>query len=720
MRALPAYRILPATTLAVLGICAAAQQPSKIPYTTAQAESGRATYELRCAGCHLEDLRGSSGPPLAGSTFLNAWADRNAGELVHRIQASMPPGAEGSLTDRESLEIAAYILQTNGYPSGAVQLNTNSAQLIGTGAGVAPSPRAPAQPSASVSGRAGAAGAGVQQHGDATPAPGAFVNREVETFTPVTEELLKSPPPEEWLMWRRTQNGQGYSPLDQITRANVRELRLAWMWAMMNGANEVTPLVHDGVMYLANPGGVIQAVDATTGDLVWEHRRQFPPGFRSMPRSTRTLAIYRDKIFALTSDAAVIALDARTGKAIWETQKADPGKGFTQTTGPMIANGVVISGISGCTRFKKEACFITGHDPETGKELWRTSTIALPGDPNNASWGSLPPHLRGGGDAWIPGSYDPQLNLFYIGTAQAKPWMPVSRGLTAFDSVLYTNSTLALDPKTGKIVWYFQHVPGESLDLDTVFERVLIDDDGQKLVFTIGKDGLLWKLNRQTGAFLGVRETVFQNIFESIDPKTGRLRYRSNIIEAKIGDWVSACPSYWGGHNWIASAFVPETHALIVPLHQSCFEMRPQKVEMTEGGGGLGADVRFFEMPGSNGNLGRLTAFDVRTLEPLWTHQQRAMISTAALTTAGGLVFIGDADRWFKAFDNRTGKLLWQVRLGTGLNGFPITYSVHGKQYIAVATGMGAFRGPTRLLSPEIYSPETGSALIVFALPDPR
>jgi alcohol dehydrogenase (cytochrome c) len=230
----------------------------------------------------------------------------------------------------------------------------------------------------------------------------------------------------------------------------------------------------------------------------------------------------------------------------------------------------------------------------------------------------------------------------------------------------------------------------------------------------------LWKLNRQTGAFLGVKETVFQNVFDSIDPKTGRLQYRSDIKEAKIGDWIAACPSYWGGHNWIASAYSPETHALILPLNQSCFEMKPRQIEMVEGSGGFGADVRFFEMPGSNGNLGRLTAFDVRTMQPLWNHEQRAMITTGALTTAGGLVFVGDADRSFKALDVKTGNVLWQVRLGTGLNGFPITYSVGRKQYIAVPTGMGALRGPTRLLSPEIYSPNTGSALSVFELPDPR
>ena len=247
------------------------------------------------------------------------------------------------------------------------------------------------------------------------------------------------------------------------TRDNVRELRLAWVWPMASRSNEMTPLVHDGVMYLVNPGNIVQALDAKTGDLIWEYRGRYPPDAVRYGGTTRTIAIYKDKIFLATYDAAIIALEAPTGRLVWKTFKADYKKFFTHTSGPIVADGVVITGINGCNRFKKEGCFITGHDPDTGQELWRTSTIALPGDPNNATWGKLPPLLRGGGDAWIPGSYDPQLKRFYIGTAQAKPWVPASRGMTAFDAALYTNSTLALDPKTGKIVWYFQHVAWRSV-----------------------------------------------------------------------------------------------------------------------------------------------------------------------------------------------------------------------------------------------------------------
>ncbi|MCK5439753.1 MAG: PQQ-binding-like beta-propeller repeat protein, partial [Gemmatimonadetes bacterium] len=394
----------------------------------------------------------------------------------------------------------------------------------------------------------------------------------ISGYVPVTDEMLRNPVPADWLMYRRTYNGWGYSPLGQVNRDNVHELRLVWSWAMREGGrNQPTPLVYGGILYLAQTGNVVQALDARTGTLLWEYRRDLPENLRM--RGVRNLAIHDNKVFLASADAFMVALDARTGSVIWETWIADHTKGYENTSGPIAVDGKVINGISGCGRFHDESCFITAHDARTGEELWRTFTIARPGEPGGDTWGDLPLALRGGGDAWIPGSYDPDLDLVYWGVAQAKPHVAASRGLTVHDAALYTSSTLALNPRTGAIVWYRQHVPGETADLDEAFEQVLVDIGDRKTLFTIGKHGILWKLDRRDGEFLGFKETVFQNVFDHIDPETGAVTYRQDIAEAEVGDWVYLCPGTAGGKNWQAMAYSPETDVLVIPLSQTCMEI---------------------------------------------------------------------------------------------------------------------------------------------------
>jgi len=541
-----------------------------------------------------------------------------------------------------------------------------------------------------------------------------WLSAQVKDFRLVTETTLRNPAPGDWLNWRRTDNAWGYSPLDQLKRENVQRLQLAWSWAMEEGAQEATPLVHDGIMYLPNPHGVIQALDAATGDLIWEYR----PAARAEGNGVqRNIAIYGDKIFGTTNDAHIVAVDARTGKLAWDTAVADPKLGYEYTSGPIVVRGKVIAGITGCSRYKEDVCFITGHDAATGKELWRTSTIARPGEPGGNTWGDLPLRFRAGGDAWISGSYDPESNLVYWGTAQAKPWARAVRGTDG--DALYTNSTLALDPDTGKMEWYYQHLPGETQDMDEVFESILIDSGGRKSLFKMGKLGILWQLDRTSGALIHASDLGYQNIVE-VGPETGKITYRQDKIP-QIGVELDMCPSTAGFKDWRAMAFSPQTNAFYIPMALNCEKATFGEVEKVLGKGGTGPVKRKdYKHPASEGNLGEFLAMDIRSGRVLWRHRTPSPSNTAALATAGGLAFGGDWDRHVYAYDAATGKILWQTRLPASPQGFPITYLAKGKQYVAVPAGSGGGSWSTLIpseLAPEIRRPSSGNAVFVFALP---
>ncbi len=547
---------------------------------------------------------------------------------------------------------------------------------------------------------------------------GFVTGAQVKDFTPVTEAMLLNPQAADWPNWRRTVDGWGYSPLTQINTQNVHQLQLAWSWAMRPGQNQPTPIVVDGVMFLPNPGGGVQALDAATGELLWEY--ESAPAAGGPPRTSpmRNLAILGDKVYVAAPDARLIALDARTGAVRWDHQVADPKLGYSYSSGPIVVRRMIVAGINGCARYKDDVCFISAHDPESGKELWRTSTIARPGEPGGDTWGDLALTFRAGGDAWIPGSYDPKLNLIFWGTSQAKPWTRFARGTDG--DALYTNSTLAIDPVSGKIAWHYQHIPGETLDMDETFERILVDADGRASVFTMGKLGILWELDRQTGAFLSAHDLGYQNVVD-VDRRTGKVTYRAGMIP-KPGVELEFCPSSTGFKSLRAMAYHPETQAFYIPLNLHCEQGTfNDNINRVVGGGGSGGVRRRNLMhPARPDGIGEFVAVHARSGKILWRHRTRTPPNTAALTTGGGLVVVGDWDRNFRVYDAANGKILFESRLSTSAHGFPIAYAVNGRQYIAMPVGGGGAQWATTVpgeLLPEKKTPPGGNAIFVFALP---
>jgi alcohol dehydrogenase (cytochrome c) len=537
-----------------------------------------------------------------------------------------------------------------------------------------------------------------------------------QRFIPVTDAVLQNPDPGDWLRWRRDQGASGYSPLEQVNRQNVQKLRLAWAWAMEAGTQEQEPIAYRGVMYLPHTNGVVQALDGRTGALLWEYRRKLPEGMGG--GTTRNIAIYQDKIFLTTEDAYLVALDAKTGKVVWETKVGDPEKRVDYSTGPIAADGKVFAGLT-CGTGTPLPCFVSAHDAATGKQLWRRESVAGPGDPaaHQATWGGVPYEGRRKGSFWLTGSYDPGLKLLYWSSASSYPYPEILKG-TGSGALLYTNSILALNPETGAIKWFFQMLPRDNFDEDHQDNPILADVEiggtRRKVVYILGKPGILWAFDRETGAYLWNRQLVtYQNLYESIDPKTGKITMNEKIIPKEVGASQLVCPGMRGGKLLQTKAYDPRTQTLYNPVSNECTINKV--VPLAESDSGLDYN-QIVHMEGSGEKVGRLAAVAASTGEILWTYDQRAAIGSV-LTTAGGLVFAGDFYRYFRALDAQTGKVLWEIPLSAPVTGYPISYAVEGKQYVAVAVG-GGTSGQRHLarLYPELKSPNGSNLLMVFAL----
>ncbi len=554
-------------------------------------------------------------------------------------------------------------------------------------------------------------------------------------IVPVTDAMLQEPDPADWLMWRRTLDSWGYSPLDEIDRGNVGELRMVWSRALAPGAQQGTPLVYDGVLYMPNPRDVVQALDAATGDLIWEYRRPRPDDleefvFAALAEANRNIAIYGSLIIGTSADGYVYALDAATGRLAWETRIVDYSRHPAhQTAGPIIAGGKIVSGRGCLPQGGPHACVVTAHDAATGAELWRRPLIPAPGEPGDETWGSVPYEERRHVGAWMVPSYDAALNLVYVGTSVTSPAPKFLLG-GADRTHLYHNSTLALDADTGRIVWFYQHL-NDHWDLDHPFERLLVDtavtpdpasvawinprlrpgEVRRVLTGIPGKTGVVYTLDRATGEFLWATPTVAQNVVSHIDGATGAVSENAELVFTRERAEVLVCPGYVsGGKDWEAGAYSPLTNLMYFPLRNMCARIMAD----TEGMQLYGLVKRDQIAPGTD-QVGTVQAISAETGEIVWKYEQRAG-TTSLVATGGGLIFGGDGNGRFRALDHETGDVLWEINLGSMVTGFPITYAVDGRQYVVASTGRSMSSTDNMRLTPELR-PSTGNNLFVFALP---
>lgn len=551
----------------------------------------------------------------------------------------------------------------------------------------------------------------------------------LKNYTSISNSVLANPAENDWLMWRRTYDVSGHSSLKQINSNNVENLELAWSIPLGQGGNMTTPLVHDGVMFIADTNNLLRVLDARSGQELWNYHHES----ENLDGRRIGIALHGDVVVVPHNDLTVVALDVRTGEVVWEHAVATPidqnnaGGYYSLRSAPVIAGSTVIQGV-GATMVSQGG-FIVGIDLASGAEKWRFHTVARPEDTvGGSTWNNLPLGARSGGSVWIPGSYDPELDLVYFGTAPTYDTGPLLPNL-GIDGVsndaLYTNTTLALRPDTGELVWHFQHMPNDQWDLDWVYERHIseleVNGETRKVVFTAGKMALYDVLDAATGQYIDSVDTGVQNLVADINPITGeKILYPHATPNKETSHLV--CPYALGGRNWQSAAFDASSKLLILPLSEMCMMAAPGEGNLLSSGVELTPEPR----PDTDGNYGRLQAIDMNTLELAWTHREITPPATPALSTAGGVVFAGFLDQTFKAIDTSNGDVLWQDSIGHIPSSFPITYAVDGKQYVAIIRGQPSrFTGSLYAIisgflgdnQNAIGTPSAEPAILVYALP---
>ena len=553
-------------------------------------------------------------------------------------------------------------------------------------------------------------------------ASGLIAARQPGAYTAVTDARLLNPEPHNWLMYRRTYNGWGYSPLDQITAQNVGDLRPIWSFSTgVREGHESPPIVNDGRMFVSTPQNQVLALDAATGDLLWRYVRELPEDLQQLHPTNRGVALYGDRVYIGTVDTHVVALDAETGDVVWDQAVEDHATGYYITMAPLVADGKVMVGTSGGELGIR--AFVAALDADTGREVWKTHTVPSPDEPGNDTWPGES-WRTGGASVWVTATYDPDLNQTYWGTGNPGPWIGDMRP----GDNLYTNSVLALDASTGEIKGYHQYHHNGSWDWDEIDAPLLIDieRDGRTIPALVhpGRNGYLWLLERQADGigFVDAHRYVYQNVFTAIDRQTGRPSYDPEHTPG-TGRPAVFCPSLSGGKNWPPAAFNPNTRLLYIPANENlCTSMEGREVEYTPGRAFMGARSELRLRDGAD-HIGELQAWNLDTGEQVWSREFASQNWGPVLTTGGGLVFMGGTnDRFFRAFDASTGDQLWEIRTNSGVIGVPSSYAVDGRQYIAVQSGWGVDAqrmqtGLDRFRGERTHIPQ-GGVVWVFALPE--